>query len=392
MNDKTHMGLLPTGLADILPPEAEFEAYITEVLMNSFAKYGYDRVKPPLIEFEDILLSGSGSNMAKQTFRMMDPISQRMLGVRADMTLQIARIASTRLGDIKRPIRLSYAGQVLRVKGSNLRPKRQFGQIGVELVGSPSPKADSEIILMAADALSNLGIKNLSIDLCLPTLVPAICQSHKIESTSIVNRLRVALDEKDKPAVEILEKELGEGTNSVFSSLLEAVGPVDKALKNLKKINLPKNAATELSHLSDVISCLKTQTPDLTITIDPVETRGYKYHTGVTFTFFALNVRGEIGRGGRYLVNDASGNKAPETATGASIYIDTVLRALPKPMKKKRVLVSSAEPVIASKLREEGWITIENFEENKLIGDVQAKEAGCTHFWNGNKVVAIKYS
>ena len=130
MTDSTHRGLLPTGLADILPPEAEFEASVTESLMTSFAQYGYERVKPPLIEFEDVLLSGSGSTTAKQTFRMMDPISQRMLGVRADMTLQIARIASTRLGDVPRPIRLSYAGQVLRVKGSDLRPKRQFGQIG----------------------------------------------------------------------------------------------------------------------------------------------------------------------------------------------------------------------------------------------------------------------
>ena len=392
MNDKTHMGLLPTGLADILPPEAEFEAHITEVLMNYFAQYGYDRVKPPLIEFEDILLSGSGKNMAKQTFRMMDPISQRMLGVRADMTLQIARIASTRLGDLQRPIRLSYAGQVLRVKGSNLRPKRQFGQIGVELIGSPSPKADSEIILMAVEALSKLGIKNLSIDLCLPTLVPAICQSHGIDSTTIVSRLRVALDEKDKPAVQTLEKELGKGTNDIFSSLLEAVGPVDKALNHLQKINLPENAAAELTKLSNIISCLKTQTPKIKITIDPVETRGYKYHNGVTFTFFALNVRGEIGRGGRYLVNDANGNKAPETAIGASLYIDSVLRALPKPIKKDRVLVSSSEPLIASKLREEGWIAIEIFDENKLNSDAQVKEAGCTHFWNGNKVVAIKHS
>jgi ATP phosphoribosyltransferase regulatory subunit len=308
------------------------------------------------------------------------------------MTLQIARIASTRLGDIQRPIRLSYAGQVLRVKGSNLRPKRQFGQIGVELVGSPSPKADSEIILMAVKALSNLGIKSLSIDLCLPTVVPAIYKSQGINSTAIINRLRIALDEKDKPAVELLEKELGNETNYIFSSLLESVGPVDEALKLLRKIKLPQNAVAELNKLSDVISCLKTQTPDLTITIDPVETRGYKYHTGVTFTFFALNVRGEIGRGGRYLVNDASGNKAPETATGASLYIDTVLRALPKPIKKNRVLVSSAEPIIASKLREEGWIVIESFDENKLTSGVLAKEAGCTHFWNGTKVVAIKYS
>jgi ATP phosphoribosyltransferase regulatory subunit len=389
MNDKTHMGLLPTGLADILPPEAEFEARITEILMASFAQYGYDRVKPPLIEFEDILLSGSGIKMAKQTFRMMDPISQRMLGVRADMTLQIARIASTRLGDMTRPIRLSYAGQVLRVKGSNLRPERQFGQIGVEMIGSFSPKADAEVILMAAEALSKLGIANLSIDLCLPTLVPAICKSLKISSTPIVSKLMVALDQKDAPAIKSLKKELGEETSNIFFSLLKAVGPVDKALGKLKKIKLPEEAATELSKLSDIILCLKTGIPDLTITIDPVETRGYEYHTGVTFTFFALNVRGEIGRGGRYLVNDANGNKAAETATGASLYVDTILRALPAPLKKDRVLVSASKPGVAFKLRKEGWVTVEHFNESDSINNVQAEKSGCTHFWNGNKVLAI---
>ena len=389
MKDKIHMGLLPTGLADVLPPEAEFEACVTEMLMASFAQYGYDRVKPPLIEFEDILLSGSGIKMAKQTFRMMDPISQRMLGVRADMTLQIARIASTRLGDMTRPLRLSYAGQVLRVKGSNLRPKRQFGQIGVEMIGSFSPKADAEIILMAVKALSNLGLANLSIDLCLPTLVPAICKSLKINATPIVGELMIALDQKNAPAIEILEKKLGEETSGIFSSLLKAVGPVDEALVNLKKINLSKEAAAELNKLSDIILCLKTGMPNLTITIDPVETRGYEYHTGVTFTFFALNVRGEIGRGGRYLVNDANGNKTAETATGASLYVDTILRALPTPIRKDRVLVSASKPSVAVKLREEGWITVEYFNEGASINNVQAERSGCTHFWNGNKVVAI---
>ena len=392
MNENTHMGLLPTGLADILPPEAEFEAQITEILMASFVQYGYERVKPPLIEFEDILLSGSGIKMAKQTFRMMDPISQRMLGVRADMTLQIARIASTRLGDMPRPIRLSYAGQVLRVKGSILRPKRQFGQIGIEVIGSLSPQADAEIILMAAEALSNLGIANLSVDLCLPTLIPAIWESLKIDSTTMVNKLLVALDHKDVPAIEILEKKLGKKTHNIFSSLVKAVGPVDKALETLKKINLPKKAAAELNTLSDIIICLKDRAPNLTITIDPVETRGYEYHTGVTFTFFALNVRGEIGRGGRYLVNDVNRDKVPETATGASLYVDTILRALPTPKKKDRVLISSSKPEVALKLRKDGWITVEHFNENKLNNRAQAKKFNCTHFWNGKKIVPVENS
>ena len=109
------------------------------------ASHGYERVKPPLVEFEENLLSGAGAAMAQDTFRLMDPISQRMIGLRADMTPQVARIAATRLANAPRPLRLCYAGQVLRVKGSELRPERQVGQVGAELIGADAAAADVEV-------------------------------------------------------------------------------------------------------------------------------------------------------------------------------------------------------------------------------------------------------
>jgi len=162
MSEFTYKDLLPAGMCDVLPPDAEKEAAATEQIVACFSSFGYERVKPPLIEFEESLLSGSGSAAAGQTFRIMDPISQRMMGVRTDMTLQVARIATTRLKKWARPIRLCYGGQVLRVRGSQIRPERQFGQVGSELIGSQCPKADAEVILMAVEALYILGIKNIS--------------------------------------------------------------------------------------------------------------------------------------------------------------------------------------------------------------------------------------
>ena len=135
MIEKPHQALLPPGMVDLLPPEAEFEARTTERLIAAFRRNGYELIKPPLVEFEENLVTGSGAATAAQTFRLMDPDSQRMLAIRADMTLQISRIASSRLSDLPRPLRLSYAGQVLRIKSSNLRPQRQFGQVGAELIG-----------------------------------------------------------------------------------------------------------------------------------------------------------------------------------------------------------------------------------------------------------------
>ena len=131
MNDVNGKGLLPPGMNDILPPEAGFETATVNRLLGVFHAHGYAQVKPPLVEFEASLLAGAGTAMTQQTFRLMDPVSHAMLGLRADMTLQVARIATTRLAHEARPLRLCYAGQVLQVSGSQMRPERQVGQAGI---------------------------------------------------------------------------------------------------------------------------------------------------------------------------------------------------------------------------------------------------------------------
>ena len=134
--------LLPAGLADGLPPEAGHESLLVARLVARFAAQGYALVKPPLVEFEESLLNGIGAALREHCFRLMDPVSQRMMGVRPDMTPQVARIARTRLARAPRPLRLCYAGEVLRVRGTQLRPARQFEQVGAELIGASSAAAD----------------------------------------------------------------------------------------------------------------------------------------------------------------------------------------------------------------------------------------------------------
>src|SRR5271154_444838 len=200
MSDAPHPALLPTGMHDLLPPEAEIEAQVVSKLMATLAAHGYQRVKPPLVEFEETLLSGAGAAMAPATFRTMDPGSHRMVGMRADMTPQIARIASTRLGNAPRPLRLSYAGQVLRVKGSQIRPERQVGQVGAELIGAAGPAADVEAIAVAGEVLAAIGVPHLSVDITLPRLVPAVAEAYGIVGERAAS-LRAALDHKDIAAV-----------------------------------------------------------------------------------------------------------------------------------------------------------------------------------------------
>src|SRR5690606_12565941 len=185
--------LLPAGLRDVLPPDAAFESAVGQQLLAIFARSGYEQVNPPLVEFEDSFLSGAGAALARDTFRVMDPVSQRMMVVRSDMTPQVARIGTTRLRRSPRPLRLAHAGQVLRVKGSQLRPQRQFRQAGCELIGSDAIAADAEVLLLAAEALAELGVGDLTIDLNLPTLVPAIVTEIGITGPALT-RLKAALD------------------------------------------------------------------------------------------------------------------------------------------------------------------------------------------------------
>ena len=128
-NNSINKTLLPSGLRDQLPPHAAHEASVIEGIIKTCELSGYERVKPPLIEYEDTLFSGPGKEMINSTFRLMDPVSQKMLGLRSDLTIQAARIASSRLGHTHHPLRLCYTGEVLRVMPDDLNPERELVQV-----------------------------------------------------------------------------------------------------------------------------------------------------------------------------------------------------------------------------------------------------------------------
>jgi ATP phosphoribosyltransferase regulatory subunit len=373
MNDAPHPALLPTGMHDLLPPEAEVEARLVAQLMTTLAMHGYERVKPPLVEFEETLFAGAGAAMATATFRMMDPASHRMIGVRADMTPQIARIAATRLGTAPRPLRLSYAGQVLRVVGSEIRPERQVGQVGAELIGAAGPAADVEAMAVAAEALAAIGVPELSVDVTLPTLVPAVAEAYGIAGARAA-ALRAALDHKDAATVAAAAGEAGE----LFGSLLAAAGPAAVALAALDALELPARARAERVRLGTVVDSLTAAAPELKVTVDPVENRGFEYHTGISFTFFAATagITGELGRGGRYEAGDPS---EPEPATGFTLYTDTILRTLPSAGLSRRLLLPfGADRALSQALRQGGWTTVAALEP-ALDWRAEARRLGCDY-------------
>jgi len=373
MPGKPHPGLLPAGLRDLLPSDAAHEAAVVERLVQTLTRNGYERVKPPLLEFEDSLLSDAGAALAPDMFRLMDPVSQRMIALRADMTLQVARIAATRLARAPRPLRLSYAGQVLRVRGTQVRPERQVGQVGAELVGSEAPGADAEAIVLAAEAVQEAGVERLSVDITIPTLVPRIAEAFGLTGEAR-GAVRAALDRKDPDA---LAAAAGPATGTL-AALLDAGGPVRTALAKIAAIDLPDAARADWESLTEVVGRVLAAAPDLVLTVDPVENRGFEYHTGISFTLFGRGVRGEIGRGGRYRL----GFGRDEPATGFTLYMDTLLRALRAPGPGRRLYLAAEVTRAAAKARQdEGWITVAGLAP---VGDPagEARRLGCGH-WQG---------
>jgi ATP phosphoribosyltransferase regulatory subunit len=384
MTDLERLALLPEGLRDDLPDAAAFEARVIESLMGYFARYGYERVKPPLVEFEDSLLSGTGASLAPQTFRLMDPVSQRMMAVRADITPQIARIAQSRLANAPRPLRLSYSGEVLRVRGSQLRADRQFVQVGAELIGvTPAAviDADAEIMLMAALALGTYGVKGLSIDLALPTLVPVLAGELGLDAAA-TQIAREALDHKDAPALGLLPAAAAE----LMRGLLAATGKAEPAVEVLAKLSLPPRSAALAREAHSLVTTIRTAWPadNVALTLDPGEYRGFEYQTGISFTLFAKGIRGELGRGGRYML--ISG----EHATGFTIYMDTLLRALPEPKRRMRIyLPPGTGAAEAEGLRHQDWETVAGLGPAPADPAKEARRLGCSHVLIAGKPTAL---
>ena len=361
-NELPNPALLPSGLRDLLPPDAETEAAAVEALMEVFALHGYQRVKPPMLEFEDSLLAGSGAAVAEQTFRLMDPDSQRMMGLRADTTPQVARIATTRLVNAPRPLRLSYAGQCLRVRGSQIAPDRQVGQTGIELIGHDSPEADAEIVLVAAEALAAVGLSRVSFDLTLPMLAPTLMDEAGITGPER-SALARALDRKD--AAEVATH--GGILAPVLTELLLASGPADRALAALRSVRLGVAGGALAARLAAAVAAIHTRNPSLRLTIDPVEFRGFRYENGVSVSVFAPGRHEMLGRGGRYVCGDT------EPATGLTLYSDAILRVAPKRETRGRVFIpADASQARAAQLRRDGLATVAALASN---GDNLAEAA-----------------
>ncbi len=365
--------LLPEGLSDRLPPEAEALSRVRRAVLDATAAHGYARVEPPLAEFEVNLVGRMKAARAVDLLRVVDPVSQRTLALRPDITTQISRIAATRLATAARPLRLAYAGQVLKVRGTMLRPEREMCQAGAELIGSDGVAAVIEALTVAIDALEQAGATRLSVDLTLPDLVPTLAAGALPIAPDTIAAVQAELDGKDAGALPALGAE-------AYLPLIEAAGPLDQALARLGA--LAGNAALD-DRLERVRRVGAAITGRVGVTLDPTERHGFEYQSWIGFSLFAEGVRGEVGRGGSYSVVHADGREEP--AVGFSLYLDPLIGAVTSTPAPRRLFVPlDSDPSVAARFRADGWTTIA-----ALDADADPHAAGCTHLLRDGTAVPL---
>jgi ATP phosphoribosyltransferase regulatory subunit len=363
--------LLPAGFHDLLFPEAGAQADIVAKLSKYFESFGYFLVSPPVIEFEESLFSGAGKALEHSTFRLMDPLSHNMMGVRADITVQIARMATTRLVNEPMPLRLSYAGDVFRVKGEGLHAERQFTQAGIELIGVNNAHADAEVVVLALEALKNIGISGLCIDFTVPGLVEIILQDFKGTDDN-KNSLLTAIRKKDTDSIQKFGGNLAK-------LLVELVDP-EVNYDSLDKLKLPAKAAVLCGRVKEVIGIINGKVKDVNISVDPIAAVNFSYHTDIGFSVFSKKAKGELARGGRYIINDNV------EGIGITLYVNELFRILPKSVLKDKVFVPIDTPAKqVEKLINDGLVVINALAKNK-DDKAEAKRQKCQFVWDGKLV------
>jgi len=366
MTDAIAPGLLPEGLADRLPPQAEASARLVRQVLDAVAGHGYRRVMPALAEFEETLVSRLQSASAQELLRAVDPVSQRTLAIRPDMTAQIGRIAATRMAGSARPLRLCYGGAVMRLRADQLRPERERMQIGAEIIGSDSVAAAVEIVNVAIEALQRAGVEGITIDFTLPDLVPMLAEGPMPLASGDVETVRTQLDAKDAGSL----AQMG-ASAAPYQALIEATGPFHPAMERLEALD----AGVARGALGERIAALRAIAKpigwDITLTLDPTERHGFEYQSWFGFSIFAEGFIGEIGRGGAYQVTRLDGSHEP--AMGFSLYPDPLIDAgFGAETAKRLFLPLGHDAARAAELRGEGWVTVA-----ALSADDDAKALGC---------------
>jgi len=304
--------LLPENVEDVLPPDAWRMEDMRRGLLDLFRSRGYQLVIPPLMEYLDSLLTGVGADLDLKTFKLVDQLTGRLMGVRADITPQVARI-DAHLLTANAVNRLCYAGSVLHTQPDGFHRSREPIQIGAELYGEAGAEADLEILTLMLDALSACDIGSVQLDIGHVGVYRALAQESKL-SREIEHQLFGALQAKDGSAVEVLTAGLPAGFRDAFAALPQLYG--DRGILLEARARLPRLTAIDAA--LDTLETLVQGLGAVEAAYDLAELRGYGYHSGVVFAAYSGSRSRAIAQGGRYdEVGRVFGRSRP--ATGFSV-------------------------------------------------------------------------
>ncbi len=370
--------LLPEGLEDHLPPEAARITAAMHACLDVLGAHGYDRVRPPLLEFEASLvgrMAGVSVGERSTMFRFVDPASLRTLALRSDMTPQVGRIAATSLAAAARPLRLAYCGDTVVIKASQLDPARERLQLGAELIGADSVAAASEVVMLAIEALKAAGLTGISVDFTLPDLVDTLAGADGLGpfplASEQIEAVRRELDTKDAGGL----KAAG---GAAYLPLLYATGPFESALAALRDVDAGGALKTRLDGLEAIAAAIGDAAR---ITLDPTERHGFEYQSWFGFTLYAEGLRRAAGRGGTYRIAGSQ-----EAATGFTLYLDRLAEIAPQPAPVRMVyLPLGHDRAAAARLRAEGWRTLAQLGEGE-----DPAALGCGWVLAGAEPVALE--
>ncbi len=373
---KQHNWRLPDGVDELLPPRAWQLEQLRRGVLDRFDRWGYAYVMPPLIEYLDSLLVGFGNDLELQTFRMVDQRSGRMLGIRADMTSQAARIDANSL-KVDGVQRLCYAGTLVHANPEGVLESRVPLIAGAEIFGAASLEADAEVLTLMVDVLEGSGIESPVIELGHVSIFRALAAAAKLNATDEQAVFR-ALQRKSEPDLETLVGKLGlarkvGGFILALPSLMGGADVLQRARLVLK--GAPAAVGRALDDLEFLAAALAERCPSVALRFDLCELTGYGYHTGPVFTAYSPNFGRDVARGGRY---DAIGRVYGRARPATGFDLDLKRLPLPAPVATEGATWAPAPGLVANvKRRNQLWARIGELRRNgrRVVCALHADEA-----------------
>ena len=359
---------LPDGVEEVLPAQAELVERLRRQLLDLYRSWGYRLVIPPLVEFTESLLVGLGEDLDLLTFKLTDQLSGRALGIRADITPQVARIDAHSLAE-EGVTRLCYAGSTLHTRPTSPLASRSPIQLGAELYGDDSPGADVEIVRLMLATLEAAGLSGITLDLGHVGIYEAVLASAQLDADT-ERTVFDALQRKSVPDLDAALAAAPEETAAMIVALADLHGD-DSVLMRARELcaeNVPA-ALDALDALSELAAEIRHTHPDLDIYFDLAELRGYHYHTGLVFAAYVRGHGQALANGGRYNdVGQVFGRARP--ATGFATDLKALMALLP-------AMAQSAAGAISMPDNDDPAL-LEKAQELRAAGEIVINTLGTT--------------